>query len=125
MPRRRLGADTLLPPPNSHERLEFDVGRSQGRDEALARKRRGGRAVKISLSLDRFEGDRKQIAVLVTDDGQQFNISKGLLPKGTRPGDVLTLQIERDSEATKRIADATKAVQDDLKKRDPGGDIRL
>jgi hypothetical protein len=81
--------------------------------------------VKIRLSLDRIEGDRKQIAVLVTDDGQEFNIPKGLLPKGTRPGDALTLQIERDTGATKGVADATKAVQDDLRKRDPGGDIKL
>jgi hypothetical protein len=81
--------------------------------------------VTLRLSVDRFEGERKQIAVLVTDDGQQFTIAKALLPKGARPGDVLTLQIERDTKATKRLADATKRVQDDLKKRDRGGDLRL
>jgi hypothetical protein len=79
----------------------------------------------IRLSIDRFEGDRKQIAVLLADDGTTINFPKVLLPKGARPGDVLTLQIERDTEATKRVADATKRVQDDLKKRDPGGDLRL
>ena len=79
----------------------------------------------LRLSIDRFEGDRKQIAVLLTDDGTPINIPKALLPKGARPGDVLTLQIERDTEATKRVADATRRVQDDLKKRDPGGDLRL
>jgi hypothetical protein len=81
--------------------------------------------VPIRLSLDRFEGDRKQIAVLLTDDGTPINFPKALLPKGARPGDVLTLQIERDTEATKRVAKATRRVQDDLKKRDPGGDVRL
>jgi hypothetical protein len=29
--------------------------------------------VKLSLSVDRFEGDRKQFAVLVADDGTQVN----------------------------------------------------
>ena len=79
----------------------------------------------IRLSIDRFEGHRKQVAVLLTDNGTPITFPKTLLPRGARPGDVLTLQIERDTEATKRVADATKRVQDDLKKRDPGGDLRL
>ena len=79
----------------------------------------------ISLSIARFEGDRKQIAVLLTDDGTPINFPKVLLPKGSKAGDVLTLQIERDTGATKKLADQTKAAQDDLKKRDLGGDLRL
>jgi hypothetical protein len=63
--------------------------------------------VTLRLSIDRFEGDRKQIAVLLTDDGAPINFPKVLLPRGARPGDILTLQIERDTEATKRVADAT------------------
>ena len=62
---------------------------------------------------------------MVTDDGQQFNIAKGLLPKGAKAGDVLTLQIELDKEATQKVAIETKRVQAQLKKTDPGGDIRL
>jgi len=81
--------------------------------------------VKIRLSLDRFEGEKKQFAVLVTDDGQQFNIPKGLLPRRAKAGDVLTLQIELDAQATRDVADQTRRVQEDLKKRDPGGDLRL
>jgi hypothetical protein len=42
-----------------------------------------------------------------------------------RAGDVLTLQIERDSEATRKLAEDTREVQDQLKRRDPGGDICL
>ena len=38
--------------------------------------------MKLSLSIDRFEGDKKQIAVLLTDDGTQINFPKALLPKG-------------------------------------------
>jgi hypothetical protein len=81
--------------------------------------------VTIRLSIDRFEGDRKRIAVLLTDDGTPINFPKTLLPQGSKPGDILVFNIERDTEATKRVADATKRVQDDLKKRDPGGDLRL
>jgi hypothetical protein len=81
--------------------------------------------VKIRLSIDRFEGEKKQFAVLITDDGQQFNIPRGLLPRRAKAGDVLTLQIEVDAQATRDVADQTKRVQDDLKKRDPGGDLRL
>ena len=78
----------------------------------------------LRLSIDRFEGDRKQIAVLFTDDGKPINFPRDLLPKGASPGDVLRLRIERDTEATRRVADATKRVQVDLKQRDSGGDIR-
>jgi hypothetical protein len=81
--------------------------------------------VTLRLSIDRFEGDRKQIAVLLTDDGMPISFPKALLPPGARAGDILTFQIERDTEATKRVAGATKRVQDDLKKRDHGGDLRL
>jgi hypothetical protein len=81
--------------------------------------------VTIRLSIDRFEGDRKQIAVLLTDDGTPINFPKALLPKGAKAGDILTFQVERDIEATRKVADASKRVQDELKKRDPGGDIRL
>jgi hypothetical protein len=78
--------------------------------------------VPIRLSIDRFEGDRKQIAVLLADDGTPINFPKALLPKGARPGDVLALQIERDAEATKKVSEATKRVQDERKRTAlPGG----
>ncbi|MFI5457051.1 MAG: DUF3006 domain-containing protein [Isosphaerales bacterium] len=79
----------------------------------------------VRLSLDRFEGKGKQIAVLLTDDGEILNMPSSLLPPAARPGDVLTLSLEQDAEATRRLAEATRRVQDKLAKRDPGGDIRL
>jgi hypothetical protein len=79
----------------------------------------------IRLSIDRFEGDKKQIALLLTDDGDEINFPKALLPKGSKAGDILMLTIERDTEATRKLAQETHAVQEDLKKRDAGGDIRL
>jgi hypothetical protein len=77
------------------------------------------------LSFDRFEGKSKQIAVLVTDDGATLNVPKSLLPSGAKPGDVLTLVLEVDTAATARLAKESRHVQDDLSKRDPGGDIKL
>jgi hypothetical protein len=77
------------------------------------------------LSLDRFEGKGKQIAVLVTDDGESLNFPKALLPAGAKPGDVLTLTLERDDGATRDVSDQTRRIQDKLAERDPGGDIKL
>ena len=77
------------------------------------------------LTIDRFKGDRKQVAVLLTDDGTQINFPRSLLPKGVKPGDILSLAIEKDAELTRQVARETRAVQDDLKKTDPGGDIKL
>src|SRR5262245_7440653 len=49
----------------------------------------------LRLSLDRSEGDRKQIAVLLTDDGTPINFPKALLPKGSR------LRVEDDKRIVK------------------------
>jgi hypothetical protein len=86
---------------------------------------RGAHCMTLHLSIDRFEGDKKQIAVLLADDGTAINFPKALLPKGARAGDILTLQIERDVEATRKLAEDTRKVQDQLKKTDPGGDLKL
>jgi hypothetical protein len=77
------------------------------------------------LSFDRFEGKSKQIAVLVADDGATLNVPRSLLPAGAKPGDVLKLVLEVDAAATARLAKESKRVQDELSKRDPGGDIKL
>jgi Protein of unknown function (DUF3006) len=81
--------------------------------------------VTTRLSLDRFEGKNKSIAVLLTDDGASINFPKALLPPGARVGDVLSLSLERDAEQTRKLAEETRHVQKDLEKTDPGGDIRL
>jgi hypothetical protein len=95
------------------------------------------------MTIDRFEGDRKQIAVLVTADGEQVNVPRRRLPKGSKAGDVLTLEIDaaaasprvalasgdaklaKDEAATEDVARKTRAVQEELKKSDPGGDLIL
>jgi Protein of unknown function (DUF3006) len=77
------------------------------------------------LSIDRFEGPHKEIAVLVFDDGRSFNIPRALLPKDAKAGDVVRLTLERDPAATARIADETRKVRDELTRGDHGGDIQL
>jgi hypothetical protein len=77
------------------------------------------------LSLERFEGKNRSIAVLLTEDGQAISFPKALLPAGVKAGDVLALSLERDAEATRRLAQETRAIQDELKKTDPGGDLKL
>ncbi len=77
------------------------------------------------LSIDRFEGKGKPIAVLLTDDGDALNFPRSLLPAGAKPGDVLTLTLERDAAASRQVADETRQVQDKLAERDPAGDIKL
>jgi hypothetical protein len=84
-----------------------------------------GSTLKIRLSIDRFEGDRKQIAVLLADDGEQINWPKKLLPRAAKAGDILTLSLERDVEATRQVAEQTRKVQDELKETDKGGDVKL
>ena len=79
----------------------------------------------LRFSIDRFEGEKKQIAVLLTNDGDQINFPKKLLPNGVKAGDILSLRIERDHEATRQVSEQTRAVQDQLKSTDPGGDITL
>jgi Protein of unknown function (DUF3006) len=82
-------------------------------------------AVRLSLSVDRFEGTERSIAVLLTDDGAAINMPRSLLPPAVKPGDVLTLTIEHDAEATRKLADETRKVQRKLSEGDTGGDIRL
>jgi hypothetical protein len=81
--------------------------------------------MKIRLTLDRFEGEDKRIAVLVDDDGRPINVARDLLPRDAQAGDVLAVTFERDLEATRRIAAETRRLQEDLQKTDPGGDLTL
>ncbi len=78
--------------------------------------------MKTTLSFDRYEG---RFAVLLTDEGQQIDFPKDLLPKEARPGDVLSLAIDVDREATEALKKDTKELQDKLKKTDSGKDIEL
>ena len=85
----------------------------------------GGNDLKSRLSIDRFEGDKKQVAVLLTDDGTQVNFPKALLPKGVKAGDVLSLSIERDAGATRQIARDTRRSRTTSRRPTPAGTSTL
>ena len=78
--------------------------------------------MKQTLSFDRYESN---FAVLVTEDERQVDFPRELLPKGAKPGDVLSFSIDVDFEATDTLKKETRALQDKLRKTDTGEDIRL
>lgn len=77
------------------------------------------------LTIDRFEGEDKEIAVLVDEDGECQNVPRSKLPAEAKAGDVLTESFEIDAEATKALKQETKELQEELKKTDPGGDLQI
>ena len=79
----------------------------------------------ISLTVDRFEGKSKEIAVLIDDQDRVVNLPRDLLPKGVKAGEILTLTFARDTKATKAVQEKTDALRAELRKRDPGGDISI
>ncbi len=81
--------------------------------------------MKVTLHVDRFEGPKKEIAVLLTDDDEQIDFPRSLLPKGVKAGDVLSCDITRDAEATAQLKAESRALQDELKDRDTGEDVEL
>ncbi len=83
--------------------------------------------------VDRIEGER---AVLERALHETCTLPLGLLPAGVREGDALrvtmraegggtTLTFVRDDAETRRRAAEARALLDQVKGRDPGGDIRL
>ena len=79
----------------------------------------------ISLCLDRFEGREKELAVLVDDEGRQVVVPRVLLPEAAAAGWMFDCGFEHNPVATTRLADEVRATQAELRKTDPGGDIRL
>jgi len=79
----------------------------------------------IRLSIDRFEGPRRSIAVLLLEDGRTILIPRDLLPRGARAGEVLAMDLARDQKASAEVARQARQIREELDKTDPGGDIRL
>ena len=68
--------------------------------------------------IDRFEG---QLAVLlVGDENTKFNIPINLLPAGCKEGDVLSISIERDPEATIQAKERVSGLMEKLKQKGQG-----
>jgi hypothetical protein len=70
----------------------------------------------MRATIDRIEG---RLAVLVSqdDEGVRVNVPVSLLPPGCREGDIVTIGIERDSEATKAAKERVSDRIEKLKNR--------
>ena len=79
----------------------------------------------LRLTVDRLEGPRKEIAVLLTDSGQQIDFPRGLLPERLQEGDILHIDIRIDAGAARRAGDEIRKLQDTLGRSDTGGDLVL
>ena len=55
------------------------------------------------LTIDRFEGNDKEIAVLVDEDGECQDVPRSKLPENAKAGDVLTESFEIDVDATEAV----------------------
>jgi len=83
--------------------------------------------------IDRIEG---QWAVLMADDETTHEVARALLPEGSREGVVLRVpspnprefEWERarvDEDATEERLEKAKRLLEEMKQRDPGGDVVL
>ena len=84
-------------------------------------------------AVDRLEGT---IAVLVADDLSVLDVPRRALPKGLREGSVLqvptgpdgspdwSMAVLDEAERQRRVEQVREAL-DRLRKKDPGGDVRL
>jgi hypothetical protein len=81
--------------------------------------------MKLRLSIDRFDGLRKELAVLLTEDGRSFVFPRDLLPREAKAGELLSIEVERDLEGTAEVHRQAKALREELDRTDPGGDIAL
>lgn len=83
--------------------------------------------------IDRIEG---RIAVLIGDDGQTYQVPLDQLPRGIAEDVVLRVSsgaggqpdwkraVSDAAERNRRIA-RSREIYDELRKQDPGGDVRL
>lgn len=78
--------------------------------------------MKFSLWIDRFEDET---AILATADDDSIEFPRCLLPENAAEGAILVFSIALDQVAIDALQCETKRLQDEMKHRDPGGDIKL
>jgi hypothetical protein len=73
----------------------------------------------MKMTIDRIEGT---LAVLISreDEPVRVNIPVSLLPPGCREGDILTVSIERDGQATQAAKKQVSDLVGKLKKKNKG-----
>jgi len=70
----------------------------------------------MKATIDRIEGT---VAVLISraDESVRVNVPLSLLPPSCREGDILTIRIERDIQATEAAQERVSGLIEKLKKR--------
>ena len=70
----------------------------------------------MKVTIDRIEGT---VVVLISraDESVRVNVPLSLLPPGCREGDILTIRIERDIQATEAAQERVSGLIEKLKKR--------
>jgi hypothetical protein len=70
----------------------------------------------MKVTIDRIEGT---VAVLISraDESVRVNVPLSLLPPSSREGDILTIRIERDMQATEAAQERVSGLIEKLKKR--------
>ena len=63
------------------------------------------------LIIDRFEGDW---AIVEMENRHTFNLPRFVLPAGIKEGDVISIQVGVDLEATKDRTEKSKSMSDNL-----------
>ena len=63
------------------------------------------------LIIDRFEGDW---AIIETENRHTFNLPRFVLPPGIKEGDVISIQVGIDLVATRKRAEKSKSLLDNL-----------
>ena len=79
----------------------------------------------IRLRIERPAAGPGGAVRLATEDGREVVLPSSLLPGPAGAGGYLALAIERDQDATRKVVDETRAIQEELFGRDPGGDLKL
>jgi hypothetical protein len=70
----------------------------------------------MKMTIDRIEG---AVAILISreETPQKVNMPLSLLPLGSREGDVITVAIERDEDATAEARERVSSILENLKKK--------
>jgi hypothetical protein len=73
----------------------------------------------MKATIDRIEG--KMAVLLMGEDGKtKVNMPLSLLPEGCKEGDILSISIERDSEANEKAKERVSELMEKLKKKGQG-----
>jgi hypothetical protein len=73
----------------------------------------------MKATIERIEG--KMAVLLMGEDGNaKVNMPLGLLPEGCKEGDILSVSIELDPEATEKAKETVSGMMEKLKKKGQG-----